>query len=103
MKVTQQRNLDGYGTPPIAWEKVHDILASDITQAPDTGGPNRHTAWLTTINPNGMPHATPDAVTAEYSAPSAGPPPWYVYRVTPVTVFAFGTAEPYGATRFEVR
>ena len=43
-----------------------------------------------------------DAVTAEYSAPSAGPPPWYVYRVTPVTVFAFGTAEPYGATKFDL-
>jgi hypothetical protein len=175
MKVTQQRNLDGYGTPPIPWAKVRDILASDITQAPDTGGPNRHTTWLTTINPNGMPHATPvgfiqidgvwcftsgpgtrksrniaadprcvvsvathpfdlvmegtaervtdvdelrtvaeayaadgwpaqvdgDAVTAEYSAPSAGPPPWHVYKITPDTVFAFGTAEPYGATRFD--
>ena len=38
---------------------------------------------------------------AEYSAPSAGPPPWYVYEVTPETVFAFGTAEPYGAEKFE--
>ncbi|MET1000744.1 MAG: pyridoxamine 5'-phosphate oxidase family protein [Acidimicrobiia bacterium] len=38
---------------------------------------------------------------AEYSAPSAGPPPWYVYEVTPEKVFAFGTAEPYGAERFE--
>lgn len=37
---------------------------------------------------------------AEYSAPSAGPPPWYLYRVTPATVYALGTAEPYGATRF---
>ena len=37
---------------------------------------------------------------AEYSAPSAGPPPWEVYEVVPQTVFALGTAEPYGATRF---
>jgi len=44
-----------------------------------------------------------DALTAEYSAPSAGPPPWYVYRVTPGTVFALGTAEPYGAARFDVQ
>jgi hypothetical protein len=176
MKVTQQRNLDGYGTPPIAWERVRDELTTDITQAPDTGGPNRHTTWLTTINPDGTPHVTPvgfiqidgvwyfnsgpatrksrnisanprcvvsvatrpfdlvlegtaarvtngtelrsaaakfnevgwpsrvegDALTAEYSAPSAGPPPWYVYRITPTTVFAFGTAEPYGATKFEL-
>jgi len=40
------------------------------------------------------------ALYAEFSAPSAGPPPWHVYEVTPTTVFALGTAEPYGATRF---
>ena len=43
-----------------------------------------------------------DALTAEYSAPSAGPPPWQVYKITLSTVFAFGTAEPYGATRFDL-
>jgi PPOX class probable F420-dependent enzyme len=37
---------------------------------------------------------------AEYSAPSAGPPPWEVYEVTPATIFALGTAELYGATRW---
>ena len=37
---------------------------------------------------------------AEFSAPSAGPPPWEVYEVMPKTVFALGTAEPYGATRW---
>jgi len=41
-----------------------------------------------------------DALTAEFSAPSAGPPPWHVYRVVPSRVYALGTAEPYGATRF---
>lgn len=41
-----------------------------------------------------------DALTAPYSAPSAGRPPYYVYRITPSTVFALGAAEPYGATRF---
>jgi hypothetical protein len=40
------------------------------------------------------------ALTAEYSAPSAGPPPWHAYRVFPTTVYALGTSEPYGATRF---
>jgi hypothetical protein len=171
------KNLDGYGTPPIEWVRVHDVLTSEVTQAPDTGGPNRHTVWLTTINPDGSPHVTPvgsvqldgvwyftsgpgtrksrniaadprcvvsvathpfdlmiegtasrvtdadvlrsvaeeynrggwpaqvdgDAFTAEYSAPSAGPPPWHAYKITPATVFAFGTSEPYGATRFDVR
>ncbi len=36
----------------------------------------------------------------EFSAPSAGPPPWYVYEFTPHTVFGQATAEPYGATRW---
>jgi hypothetical protein len=53
------KNLDGYGTPPIEWERVRDVLTSEITQGPDAGGPNRHTAWLTTINPDGSPHLTP--------------------------------------------
>jgi hypothetical protein len=173
---TKAKNLAGYGMPPIEWEQVCQMLSSEIDQAPDTGGPNRHTSWLTTINPDGSPHLTPvgfvqldgvwyftsgtgtrksrniaadprcvvsvathpfdlviegsaarvtdadelrsvadeyvrggwpaqvegDAFTAEYSAPSAGPPPWHVYRITPATVFAFGTAEPYGATRFDL-
>ena len=43
-----------------------------------------------------------DAITADYSAPSAGPPPWYVYRVEPSTVFALGTSEPGGATKFHL-
>src|SRR5581483_10347025 len=164
------RNLDGYGTPAIDWARVRDVLETQLTQAPDTGGPNRHTTWLTTINPDGSPHVVPvgvivyqgnwyftsgpgtrksrnlardprcvfsvatdpfdlvvegtaqlvldsaelasaaksfrddgwpavvdgDALTAEYSAPSAGPPPWYVYRVDRSTVFAFGTSEPLG-------
>jgi hypothetical protein len=40
------------------------------------------------------------SLTAPYSAPTAGPPPWDVYQFTPETVYAMGTAEPYGATRF---
>ena len=36
----------------------------------------------------------------EYSAPSAGPPPWEVYEFTPKTIFAVATAEPHGATRW---
>lgn len=168
------KNLDGYNAAPIPWEKVRDHLDSGITQAPDTGGPNRHTTWLATVDRDGAPHVVPvgafwdngsfyftsgpgtrksknlattpecvmsvatepfditvegradrvtdpgeleriaaiarddgwparvenDAFTAEFSAPSAGPPPWYLYRVTAARVYAFGTAEPYGATRF---
>jgi PPOX class probable F420-dependent enzyme len=38
----------------------------------------------------------------EFSAPSAGPPPWDVYQVVPATIYAFSTSEPYGATRWKV-
>lgn len=40
------------------------------------------------------------AITAEYSAPSAGPPPWAVYRITPLTAMVLATTQPGGATRF---
>ena len=173
---TSERNLDGYGAPTIEWARVRQALDEQPTQAPGTGGPGRHTHWLTTTNPDGSPHVRPlgvisvggfwcftsgrgtrksrniardprcvvsvathafdlvvegeaervvdtahlqtvagayaaqgwpasvavDALTAEYSAPSAGPPPWHVYQVVPSRVFALGTAEPYGATRFDL-
>ena len=41
-----------------------------------------------------------DALTAPYSAPSAGPPPWQLYRFTFDTVFGVASAEPYGASRW---
>jgi hypothetical protein len=41
-----------------------------------------------------------EALTAEYSAPSAGPPPWNLYVVRPTTAFGVATAEPSGATRW---
>jgi hypothetical protein len=40
------------------------------------------------------------AFTAPYSAPSAGPPPWDLYVITPKTAFGVATAEPHGATRW---
>jgi len=41
-----------------------------------------------------------DAFTAPYSAPSAGRPPWYLYRFTVRTAVAVASAEPHGATRW---
>jgi hypothetical protein len=41
-----------------------------------------------------------DAFTAPFSAPSAGPPPWHLYRFRFHTAFGLATAEPYGATRW---
>lgn len=165
-----------YNLPLLDWTAIEARLGAGITQAPGTGGPNRHTVWLTTINADGSPHVTgvgamwvdgawwfetgdgtlkarniardprcvlsvatdsfdvivegtaakvldPEtvawmatryadngwparvdesgqALTAEFSAPSAGPPPWYVYRVTATAATAVGTTEPGGATRW---
>jgi hypothetical protein len=119
---TSTRNLDRYGVPAIDWARVRQEL-----EAQEPQDPGRPTHWLTTTNlvvegtaervldpaelrtvaeayaAHGWPaSATDEGVTAEYSAPSAGPPPWYVYRVVPSTVYALGTAEPYGATRFDL-
>jgi hypothetical protein len=41
-----------------------------------------------------------DAFTAPYSAPSAGPPPWHLYRVAFHTAFGVAGEEPNGATRW---
>src|SRR2546430_13573879 len=43
----------------------------------------------------GWPASVSDgALTAKYSAPSAGPPPWNLYVMTPSTAFGVATAEP---------
>lgn len=49
----------------------------------------------------GWPASASDgAITAAYSAPSAGPAPWNLYVLTPITAFGVATAEPYGAMRW---
>src|SRR5690349_11328680 len=56
METTNLANL--YGTPNLDWATITARLSQDITQAPGTGGPNRHTCWLATINEDGSPHVT---------------------------------------------
>ena len=42
-----------------------------------------------------------DALTAPYSAPSAGPAPWHLFRLTLQVAVGVASAEPYGATRWD--
>ncbi|MBL7629142.1 pyridoxamine 5'-phosphate oxidase family protein [Frankia sp. CN6] len=167
---------DLYDSPLLDWSGIEDRLGAGLTQAPGTGGPDRHTCWLATTNPDGSPHVTGIgalwvdgcfwfetgqgtrkgrnlardprcvlslaalefdltvagvaevvtdpatvadlaarwaaegwparvddtglALTAEFSAPSAGPPPWHVYRLAPRAATAVATVEPGGATRW---
>ena len=52
--------------------------------------------WPAVVDASGI------ALTAEYSAPSAGPPPWGVYRLAPRQATVVLAAEPGGATRWRV-
>jgi hypothetical protein len=176
--VVEAHNLaDLYDLPLLDWARIAARLDDGFSQAPGTGGPNRHTCWLATINRDGTPHVTgigalwldgsfwfetggttrkganlardprcslslateefdlvvegeahkvvdPEtvaglaarwaadgwparvdetgqAITAEFSAPSAGRPPWHVYRLTPRAATALETVEPGGATRWK--
>ena len=54
------------------------------------------------LNDGGWPATAENgAITAPYSAPSAGPPPWDLFEFTPRRAFGVATAEPYGAMRWE--
>ncbi|MCP3804053.1 pyridoxamine 5'-phosphate oxidase family protein [Allokutzneria sp. A3M-2-11 16] len=42
-----------------------------------------------------------DALTAPFTAPSAGPAPWHLYRLTLSDAVGVACAEPHGATRWD--
>ena len=48
--------------------------------------------WAPTVGEGGFIH--------EFSAPSAGPPPWYVYEFSVEDAYAVATQPPGGATRW---
>ena len=52
----------------------------------------RESGWPATVDG--------DAFTAPFSAPSAGPAPWHLYRLAFDTVFGVAGTEPNGATRW---
>src|ERR1019366_6745898 len=59
MGIMETTNLDTiYGSPQLDWGSIEGRLDAGVSQAPDTGGPNRHTCWLATINRDGSPHLT---------------------------------------------
>src|ERR1700730_1463025 len=56
MKATNLADI--YGLPLLDWAHVEFRLDQGVTQAPETGGPNRHTCLLATIDRDGSPHVT---------------------------------------------
>lgn len=67
-------------------------LVTDSTIVADLAARWAAHGWPARVDDTGR------ALTAEFSAPSAGPPPWHVYRLTPHTATAVGTVDPGGAT-----
>ena len=56
----ETRNLaELYDLAPLDWSGVAAALDAGFPQAPGSGGPDRHTCWLVTIDPDGRPHVTP--------------------------------------------
>ena len=49
---------DLYGSPLLDWSRIEAQLREGLSQVPGTGGPDRHTCWLATINADGSPHVT---------------------------------------------
>jgi hypothetical protein len=60
MKTTNLAGLYDLGT--LDWSVIEERLQRGVTQAPGTSGPDRHTSWLATINPDSSPHVTGVAV-----------------------------------------
>ena len=85
-------------TISIALEGIDLVLEGDATRVTD---PPTLELVATQAREGGWPATVEgDALTAPYSAPSAGPPPWHLYRFTFHTAFGVATAEPYGAMRW---
>lgn len=85
-------------TIAVKLEGIDLILDGDVTRVTDAAtldaaaGLYRAGGWPAEV--------AGDALTAPYSAPSAGPPPWQLYCFRFHTAFGVATAEPYGATRW---
>jgi hypothetical protein len=74
------------------------VIEGDAERVTDTATLE---ALVARYNAGGWPcEVDGDALTAPFSAPSAGPPPWHVFRIVYHTAFAVATTEPHGATRW---
>jgi PPOX class probable F420-dependent enzyme len=70
------------------------VLVDDPATVADMAARYVAEGWPARVDESGI------RLTADYSAPSAGPPPWSVYRLTPRRATALLTVDPGGATRW---
>lgn len=74
------------------------VLEGEATRVTDPATVARAAARYRDV---GWPaEAVGDTLTAPYSAPTAGPPPWYLYRLQVLTAYALATEEPGRAMRW---
>jgi nitroimidazol reductase NimA-like FMN-containing flavoprotein (pyridoxamine 5'-phosphate oxidase superfamily) len=74
------------------------VLEGEATKVDDAATMR---AVVALFNKHGWPVEVKDGrLTAPYSAPTAGPPPWDLYRFRFHTGFGVATAEPNGGTRW---
>ena len=86
------------GTISVALRGIDLVFDGEATRVTDGPTLERLAALY---RAQGWPAAVAgDAFTAPYSAPSAGPPPWHLYRFTFHTAFGVAGEEPNGATRW---
>jgi nitroimidazol reductase NimA-like FMN-containing flavoprotein (pyridoxamine 5'-phosphate oxidase superfamily) len=82
----------------VALEGIDLVLEGDATIVDDA---RKMQAVAAEFNKGGWPVEVKDGrLTAPYSAPTAGPPPWDLYRFRFQTGFGVATAEPHGGTRW---
>ena len=73
--------------------EAHQV--TDPTTVADAAARWAEGGWPARVDDSGS------ALTAGFSAPSAGPPPWHVYRLVPRSATALLTVDPGGATRWD--
>ena len=96
----KSRNLAAHPACTIsaALRGIDLVVEGEATRVSD--GPTLE-RWAGLYRAQGWPVAVAgDAFTAPSSAPSAGPPPWHLYRVTFHTAVGVAGEEPHGATRW---
>jgi len=96
------RNLarDPRCTLSVATEEFDLVVEGEARRVTDRSTVAAMAAHWASAGWPARPDETGEALTAEYSAPSAGRPPWFVYRLAPDTATAVATVEPGGATRW---
>jgi hypothetical protein len=97
----RSRNLaaNPFCTVSVRLRGVDLVLEGEAHQVTDAGTLKR---VAETFRTSGWPATVDgDGLTAPFTAPSAGPPPWQLYRLTLRTAFGVASAEPHGATRWD--